>query len=307
MPVPTVPQARCPTCGTENTGGKGFCSSCGEPLKPITSTLSNRTGVNEPSERRRPIWPTALAVLLFLTVAGAAGAYLAGAFKGGNGRVPPPDPASERSLPQVLCREGNFGDFRLVLKIKPRECEVIAKGAPIDVPTAGTAPLLDLTWIKWGPESAIADGEFFVSSFGPRPATVRFVRPRETCGSLVFTELSITPGEAQSPNGERLAIEGCPSRDGSADVNAHLPLPGGRKCGLVEQQPQTDSLASDIQAKGIDCEQVRLWLSPGNRIPDTWNCTVEKRFLGDEWEAMSHSDISCSSPDGGATIVFVAT
>lgn len=307
MSVPKFPQASCPTCGTQNTGGKSFCSSCGEPLKPFTSTRTNQAGADESSERRRPVWQTAFAVLLVLAVAGAAGAYLAGAFEGGNGRVPLPGPPLERSLPQVLCREGRFGDFRLVLKIKPRECEVIAKGAPIDVPTAGTAPVLDLTWIDWGSESAIADGEFFVSSFGPRPATVRFFRPKVVCESLVFTELSVTPEGTQSPNGESLTIEGCPSGDESADVNAHLPLPGAKNCGSVEQQPQTDSLASDIQAKGIDCEQVRRWLSPGKRIPDTWKCTVEKRSQGDRWEAMSHSDISCSSPDGGATIVFVAT
>lgn len=306
----------CPACGTDNPAGGRFCTTCGKQLESRAAPSDEQSEIRTEADgpRRRFSWPIAISLLVSLAIAGAGIGYFAGSMDGNDGGPnggtggkadTPPDPTT--SLPKVLCRVGEFENFKLTLTSQPRECEVLSKGAPIDADSTGTAVALDLDWVEWGPEGARANGNFFVSSAGPRPVTVRLSNPKVVCGSLVFTEFSATPADAQAPTGRSLSIEGCLPGNEPAETDVHLPLPGGTECGSVAFQPGTDSMASDIKAKGIECEQVRSWLSPGNRIPDSWDCSAEDRTQGDRWNEMSHSHVSCTSPDGSASLVFASS
>lgn len=214
----TVGFTNCSRCGAPNATDKRFCTACGRKIEvPEAQTGSSDEqdlqGVRSPKGFN---WTIAISLFLILAAAGAG----LGFFLGSRGEdYSEPNPGAGREgqgqannkgpLPQVLCREGTFGDFTLTLKARPRECELLAKGSQVDQSTSATAYIRNLEWIEWGLNRALARGSYFIPSVGPRPAVIQLLETKEVCGEMVYTQFSVSLAESQPQSGRSLRIEGC--------------------------------------------------------------------------------------------------
>lgn len=203
---------RCPACGGHNLQGKRFCSGCGERLG-VPGATSNEDEPAPTERGPRRIRPVALVGLLLLAALGAGVGYLAGSLGvaqkgakeansftpigGGLGR----DVKSRNvEFPQIACAV-DTSPIELAIDRRPDECIVVSAGAPPNPSNSDITSALELEWIEWGSERAIAQG--MTVGMGTFEANFEFSNPRKLCGNLVFTKFRVTipgnPGTVPSP------------------------------------------------------------------------------------------------------------
>ena len=118
----------------------------------------------------------------------------------------------QSNKPDVGClsRWAKDGSGALELRRKPRRCDFHVHDGHSPILRLSVIPTAGVHWKHWGRTSAYGRGRVHVSSAGFKKARIWLSRPREVCGSLVFTRAQIRL-DVIGKRGSRVAIAGCPS------------------------------------------------------------------------------------------------
>lgn len=94
---------------------------------------------------------------------------------------------ASRPQPRVVCASfSSGGDAHLHYRTRPHSCVLHQRGKPYDASVYFTTAE-KLGWRYWSPRRAQAHGEIYLNMYGPAPLWLTLSRPRDTCGSTVFT------------------------------------------------------------------------------------------------------------------------